>query len=194
MRGDDSRLPLEAYRDYLRTLARIQLGGTLRGKIEPSDIVQETMLRAHQRQHQYRGQTRAGYTAWLRQILAHQLANAIRRFGTEMREASRERSLEAALQDSSDRLEKWLVADSPGPEQRIARQEDLLRLAHLLAELPEHQRVAVEMKHLQGHSLEDIAARLGRTKAAAASIFYRGIVRLRERMGAEERDGHEPRA
>ena len=54
MGEDNPRRPLEAYRDYLHMLARTHLHGNLQGKVEPSDIVQETLLRAHERQDQYR--------------------------------------------------------------------------------------------------------------------------------------------
>lgn len=192
MGQDNPRRPLEAYRDYLYLLARAQLNGNLQGKVEPSDIVQETLLRAYERQDQFRGLTDAEYAAWLRQILASRLSNAVRRFGTIRREASRERSLEQALQQSSIRLEKWLAADSPGPEQRVIRQEDLLRLANGLAALPAEQRAAVELKYLHGCSLEEIGRQTGRTKAAVASLLHRGVRRLRELMLAGGTGGHAP--
>jgi RNA polymerase sigma-70 factor (ECF subfamily) len=185
---------LEEYRDYLRLLARTQIHPLLRTKIDPSDIVQETLLRAHEHRDQWQGQTEAQYAAWLRQILAHQLADALRRFSAPGRDVLRERSLEEALQQSAVRLESWLVTDSPSPEQRAAREEDLLRLAQALAELPEDQSTAVEMRHLQGCSLEAISQHLGRSKAAVAGLLHRGLVRLQERMQEGGTEIHAPRA
>jgi RNA polymerase sigma-70 factor (ECF subfamily) len=193
VRGSGQRRSLEQYRDYLRLLARMQLNPLLQAKIDPSDIVQETLLRAHERHDQFRGQTEAEYAAWLRQILANQLIDAARRFGAAGREVVRERSLEEALQESAIRLESWLATGSPSPEQRAARQEDVLRLARALAELPQDQRAVVEMKHLQGCSLEAIGQHLGRSKGAVASLLHRGVVRLRALLQEGGTHSHAPR-
>jgi RNA polymerase sigma-70 factor (ECF subfamily) len=190
---DEPRRPLEEYREYLRLLARVQLSPALRTKVDPSDVVQETLLRAYERRDQCRGQTEGEYAAWLRQILVHQLTDVVRRFGAAGRELVRERSLEDALRDSAVRLERWLAADSPRPDQRAAREEDLVWLAVTLAELPEEQRVAVEMKHLQGFSLEAISGHLDRSKAAVAGLLHRGVARLRERLRERGGEGHGPR-
>ena len=184
--AEDPAWQLEAYREYLHLLARLHLGARLRAKVDPSDVVQQALLKAHERRDQFRGRTEAERGAWLRQILTTTLADAARRFGAGRRDAGRERSLEAALHESSSRLEAWLAADQSSPSQRAERQEQLLRLADALARLPADQRAALEMKYLQGLSVADIAGRMGRGKRAVVGLLFRGVQKLREHL--EERE------
>src|SRR4051794_14358604 len=92
--------PLEHFRGYLCVLARLQIDPRLRRKLDPSDIVQETLLRAHERRDQFQGTTDGELTAWLRQILVNQLAEALRRYTRQARDLNRERSLVAVVEES----------------------------------------------------------------------------------------------
>ena len=69
--------PLERFRAYLRFLAQMQFPATLQAKLDPSDLVQQTMLQAHQALSQFRGTTIGEQTAWLRQIFLNTLANSL---------------------------------------------------------------------------------------------------------------------
>ena len=168
--------PVEDYRDYLHLLARLQLDPRLRGKLDPSDVVQQTLVKAHQNRGQFRGRTEAEQAGWLRRILANTLIDAARKY---QREVDVQASLEQAVDASSARIEAWLAADQSSPSERVGRQEDLLHLAHALAQLPEDQRVVVEMHHLRGVAVADIGAALERTEAAVAGLLRRGLKKLR---------------
>ena len=171
---------LERYADYLRLLARMQLDGRLRAKLDPDDVVQTALLQAHKNLHQFRGASEAELVGWLRTILANALAGALRQFVTEGRDVGRERSLEARLEESAARLESLLAADQSSPSQQASRQEELLRLATALARLPDDQRRVVELHHLKGRTVAEIAAEVGRSKSAVTGLLFRGVKRLRE--------------
>jgi RNA polymerase sigma-70 factor (ECF subfamily) len=172
--------PLEHYRDYLRLLARLHIDPRLRAKLDPSDIVQETLLKAHEKRHQLRGTSEAEEAAWLRQILANQLAQELRKFGRQRRDVNLEHSLEAALEHSSAQLEEWLAVDRSGPAEMVQRNEQLLVLAQALAKLPADQSLALEMRHLQGCSVAEIGEFLGRSEASITGLLRRGLKKLRE--------------
>src|SRR5439155_21324468 len=124
---------LEQYRAYLRLLARMNLDPRLQGKLDPSDIVQQTLLQAHQGWGQFRGRGEPELLAWLRRILARNLSHAARDLGRARRDVGRERSLEASLEESSVRLGNWLAAEQSSPSERAERKDHAVRLADALA-------------------------------------------------------------
>ena len=176
---------LERYGDYLRLLARLQLSPRLQSKLDASDVVQQTLLQAHEGQAQFRGQSEGEWLAWLRAILANSLAAAVRRFSTESRDLGRERSLEADLDLSSSRLEGLLAADQSSPSERAGRAEELLRLAHAMSQLPPDQRRVVELHHLKALPVAEVAKLMDRTRPAVVGLLFRGLKRLRELLRAQ---------
>jgi RNA polymerase sigma-70 factor (ECF subfamily) len=177
---------LERYRDYLGVLARLQVDPRLRGKIDLSGVVQQTLLEAYEALPRAPAPDPGRRAAWLRRILANNLADEIRKLSTGKRDRARERSLEAALEQSSLRLGAWLAADQSSPSQRAERNEQALRLAEALAQLPEAQREALVLQHWHGWSLAQIAEHLGRSHAAAAGLIKRGLQQLRTRLRSRE--------
>jgi RNA polymerase sigma-70 factor (ECF subfamily) len=176
---------LERYRAYLRLLARLQLDPRLRPRLDESDLAQQTLIQAHQAFDRFEGDDSA-LAAWLRQILANNLAHALRDHGRECRNVTREKPLDVLLAESSARLERWLVDDNPTPQAQ--RNEQAMRLAEALDQLPEAQREAIVLEYWQGWSLEEIGQHLNRSRAAVAGLIKRGMKQLRERLRG---DGHE---
>ncbi len=182
---DDKTRDLESYRDYLRLLARIELDPRLRARIDPSDVVQQTMLQAFQAREQFRGLVEGQRGAWLRQILARNLAMAARDHGRQKRNISRERSIQQALDDSSARLGAWLAADQSSPSARAEHDEQMLQLVHALAQLPEAQRDALCLHFLQKLPLGEVGLSLGRSQASVVGLIQRGLKRLRSLLEEE---------
>jgi RNA polymerase sigma-70 factor (ECF subfamily) len=175
----DDQPPLDRYRSYLHLLASMQLDRRLRGKLDASDVVQQTLLQAHRAQAQFRGDSPGQLAAWLRQILAHNLAHASRDYTRAKRDVTRERSLEASLGASAARLNQWVAAQQSSPSQKVERSEQLLQLAEALDALPEAQREAIVLHYWQDWPLAEIGTHLGRSPAAVAGLLHRGLKKLR---------------
>lgn len=169
---------LEGYREYLCLLARLHLPARLRSKLDPSDVAQQTLLRAHQSLHQFGGRTEAELAGWLRQILVNTLADAVRRFGGPKRDVTLEQTLHDAA-GASTPPGAPAGREATSPTEQAVRHEDFVRLAEALGRLPEDQRTAVELHHLQGLSVAEVGGRLGRTEASVAGLLRRGLKALR---------------
>jgi RNA polymerase sigma-70 factor (ECF subfamily) len=182
-------LDLERYRNYLVLLARLKLDRKLRGKLDPSDVVQQTLLEAHAAlvsSGDAPPRVVAAQTAWLRQILARNLANAVRDLTRAKRDVRKERALQTDLEDSAAQLADCLAAPSSAPLHKLERHERAVQLADALAQLPEAQRDAVVLRHFEGLSLADIARQLACTTAAVTGLLHRGLKNLRKSLAALE--------
>jgi RNA polymerase sigma-70 factor (ECF subfamily) len=126
---------------------------------------------------------------WLRRILAHNLADALRGLRRAKRDAGRERSLESELERSSARLGTVLVCDDSSPSEGVHRQDRAVLLADALAALPEAQREVVLLRHWHGWPLAKVAAHLGKTPGSVVGLLQRGLEALRGRLGEHRRVG-----
>ena len=166
------------------TIAHLQLEPQLREKLDASDIVQQTLLEAHQQRGRFRGDSPAEFAGWLKQILIHNLFDVIRSFRREKRDVARERSLDASFDRSTVRLAALIAADQSSPSIKVERDEQGLRLADALAKLPEAQREALMLQHWHGWSVVQIADHMGRDRTAVAGLLKRGLIKLRKELGA----------
>jgi RNA polymerase sigma-70 factor, ECF subfamily len=177
--GNVETRELEQYRSYLLLLARMHLAEGTRERVEPSDVVQQTLLEAHLQAAKLPAVAEER-TAWLRTALANNIRDARKNLRRQKRDVTRERSLEDQLQASSQQLDGKLAALQSSPSRQAMRNEDLLRLADALWKLPEGQHEVIVLHHLQGWTLSQTARRLDKTDAAVAGLLHRGLRKLRE--------------
>jgi RNA polymerase sigma-70 factor (ECF subfamily) len=148
--------------------------------------VQQTLLQAHEHREQFHGNSDAELAGWLRTILANTLAAAARRFAADARDLAREQTLQNCLDQSSARMENWLAAEQSSPSEHVMRIEQLLRLAAALVQLPADQRQAIELHHLKGRAVADVADLMQRTRPAVMGLLFRGQKKLRELLQERE--------
>lgn len=175
---------LELYRNYLRLLARIEIGRRLQGKADPSDLVQEAFLDAHRHFPAFRGNAENQFVRWLREILAGILANHVRRYlGTKARDVRLEQQLAADLDQSSHGFGMIPVDPHSSPSQQAMRDEQAFLVAEALARLPEDYQSVIVLRHIEGLGFAEVAERMGRTVASVEKLWLRGLARLRREFG-----------
>ena len=165
---------LDRHRPALLQWAEGQTPGWVRSKLDPADLVQQTLLEAIRGEQRLRGRPDLEVLAFLRRALTNNLIDAARKFGRSRSDVSPD-----ALAESSGRLADWLVAADTSPSERAARNERYARLAADLAALPDDQRIAVEMRYLQGLKVTAIAMLLDRSEGAVSQLLHRAVGALR---------------
>jgi RNA polymerase sigma-70 factor (ECF subfamily) len=173
---------LELYRNYLRLVARSLIGGALRVQLDPSDLVQETFLKAHRDFGQFAGGTERELVAWLRQILVRSLANQAKHHRRQARDQQRQESLDDLLEQSSRPLELALAARAPSPSEAASRREQSVLLADAVDRLPADYHEAFVLRTLEHVPFEEIAVRMGRTTGAVRMLWARAVKRLNEML------------
>jgi RNA polymerase sigma-70 factor, ECF subfamily len=161
---------LETCRNYLLLIANQDLDADLRAKVGPSDLVQETFLRAKNHWRDFQGDTENALLAWLRQILANQVRDARRGFDAQIRSVDRE------VAENPTRLED--KADTPSAQAIAAEQQ--VALDRAMARLPEDYRQVVVLRNWERRSFKEIGAVLGRSGEAARKLWARAIEKLQQ--------------
>ena len=170
------------YRDYLMILARSQIAIDLRGRIDPSDLVQDTLCDALRDRPQSR--TRAETMGWLRSVLKFNLIDRLRRLRLERQVVSLDGSLDQTSVGMS-RLPQGQLSKS-APSARVVREENALTLAAMLGQLSPAQAEAIVLKHCQGMSVVEIGRHMNKSPDAIGGLLRHGISRLRELMPRED--------
>ena len=176
---------LETYRSYLRLVARLQLDGVLQDKVSPSDIVQATYLQAQKGIVAFHGSSEGELIAWLRKILASQLATEIRRYTTQARNVKLERQLNQRVDQSSMQLAAMFTGNAETPSQEVMRRERSVILAQALEQLPDDYQRVIVLRHFKSYRFQEIAEEMDRTLDSVKSIWRRAIIQLRGLLGDE---------
>lgn len=185
--GDDEAVNqlFTQYRPFLRLFAEQAVGQMIQRREDASDIVQQTELEAYRAIAEFRGTSEPEFSAWIKQILRRNVSNTVRDNWAAKRDQRREKYLDNT--DASVSV-TWLTPmgnQRSMPSQHVVRAEAALQLARAMEELPDNQRTAVRMRHLEGCSLDEISAAMNKTPTAVAGLIRRGLQALRERLGGD---------
>jgi len=186
-RGDKSAASrlLARHRDQLRRMVAIRLDDRLSARIDPSDVVQETLIVAAKQLADYLRDPPLPLYPWLRQIAWNRLAALHRRHvEAGKRSVGREQSLEISSA-SAIQLGEHLASRESGPLRRAIRKEMCQRVRAALAAMPEPDREILILRHLEQLSYADSAAILQITEAAAKQRHVRALRRIRRLLGGD---------
>lgn len=179
----------ETFRRHLMLVAHRELPQALRGKVGPSDLVQETAVDAQRGFAGFRGTTAEECFAWLRSILRNNVIDAVRRYETALKRAT---GREISLATEAGRRQGGMVELPHGlPDGSAIRREDADVLAHALDRLSDDHRTVLQLRYWEGLSFVEIGTRLQRSPDAVRKLWYRAVERLQEEMSREsarERD------
>ena len=173
---------MEMYYDYVNVLARVIAWRCFQIKLDPADLAHEAMLRVRDKWSQLRSTDPAAIKSWLRSVVMSVLQDLADKAHAGKRDIAKEQSLDAALDESSARLEAFLPAHIATPSKSVVRRERVLALTKALAKLPSDQRMAIELHHFSGCSLEEAAQAMNRSFASVAGLIRRGMRTLRESL------------
>ncbi len=186
-RGDGSargRL-LERHRQRLRCMIAVRLDRRLAARVDPSDLVQDTLAEADRRLPDYLRERTLPFYPWLRQIAADRLADAHRRHLSAGRRTVRREEPAGLPEESALELADRLRAGT-GPSAGLRREERRARVRAALERLPERDREVLVLRYLEQLSTVETAAVLGAGESAVKMRLLRGLQRLRDLLNRSE--------
>ncbi|HJZ94587.1 MAG TPA: sigma-70 family RNA polymerase sigma factor [Gemmataceae bacterium] len=186
-RGDPTALAefLEQRRPGLLAFVERRLGSTLRGKLEPQDVLQELAFKAIRELPRTDLSGRDPFS-WLCHLAEQCIVDGHRHFAAGKRAASREVPGNVPPADGTQDLVALLTATLTSPSQAAVRDERQDRLRAALASLPDEHREALRLRYGEGLPTKEVARRLNKTDVAARVLLTRLVHRLQELLGPGE--------
>jgi RNA polymerase sigma-70 factor (ECF subfamily) len=183
--GRDASWQWSRMRPWMRVMAEQALPDFMHRRVDASDIVQQAMAEAWRSRETYLGTTTAERMAWLRIILKRTvLRQQERLLGAQKRDMRREFSIDALLDATSLRLERFAADPNAAPDAQAEKGEQEIEVTTALEKLsPDHRRVLM-LRHFEDLSHETIAERMDRTPAAARMLWIRALKALREKLAS----------
>ena len=155
--------------------------------MDPSDVVQQSLLTAFEKKHQFRGSTNEEKLAWFRIILIRTVGHAVRKLNAQKCDIKLEQSIEQSFDASSMSLLKTLKASESSPSQRAMTEEQSLQLMNAMEQLPDEQRQALILKYWQGKSMQEMAQSMDKSISAIGSLLHRANKNLRKSINPPDK-------
>jgi RNA polymerase sigma-70 factor (ECF subfamily) len=175
----------DMHRERLRRMIRVRLDHRLRGRLDPSDVLQEAFLAFARALPAYARSPAAPFYVWLRCIAGRKLQTLHRRhLGTHKRDPGREVSIDRGglPEASSASLADQLIGRLTTPSRAFRRAEAKARIQQALSEMDELDREVLALRHFEQLSNKETALVLDITEAAASVRYMRALRRLKSQL------------
>jgi RNA polymerase sigma-70 factor (ECF subfamily) len=181
---------LERYRRRLRRMVAVRFDPRLAARVDPSDVVQETLAEAAGLLDRYLQERPLPFYPWLRQLAQRRLIELYRRHvQARRRTVTREESTCGLPSRSALALTEQLFGRASSPSARLHRQERGDRVRAALAALPEHDREVLVLRILEGLPTRQTAAVLQISEVAVRSRQVRALERLKALLSPDFLEG-----
>lgn len=177
---------LSQFREFLRLTAAAAIPGTHRARLDASDVVQETMLKASNRFETFAGQTEAELAGWLRTTLNRTVIDGLRRLQTaRAADPLRVKSVEAVFDRGSHVCQNLLAASGTSPSMRASHQEDALILARAMSLLSDDYRQVLMLRSIEERPWSEVGAMMDRSEGSVRMLWTRALVQLKPKLEAQ---------
>ena len=178
---------MNKHRQRLRRMISVRMDPRLTSRVDPSDVVQETLADASRKLPEYAREQPLPFYPWLRQIAWSRLVDLHHQhIDAKKRSITREQKLDMDVSDESVLdLARQFVSSGTSPSARLVRQELHQRAREAMARMEPNDREVLVMRHLEQMQISEIAAVLNLTESAVKMRRLRAIERLRNRLGVD---------
>lgn len=172
------------HRERLLRMVQLRLDRRLRGRVDASDVIQETHVEALRRLEGYlRDPDRMPFFLWLRFLAGEKVIQTHRRqLGVQGRDAGREvRPFGGPLPEAtSASLAFQLLGALTAPSQAAVRAEQQQQVREALELMGPLDREVLALRHFEQLSNAETALELGLQESAASKRYVRALTRMRE--------------
>jgi RNA polymerase sigma-70 factor (ECF subfamily) len=167
------------YRPFLREIAEQLLGKRLKGKMDASDLVQETLNNILLGFPKVRAKTRGEWKSYLHRVMARKVADARKLFlGNQKRDIDREIDASKVAQGIEEIIDEH--ADKPIDE--MINREFAKEVLGVVERLPKEVRHILRWRYRKAMTYEQIGARVNRSKDDVRMLIRRCIDTIRQEL------------
>jgi RNA polymerase sigma-70 factor (ECF subfamily) len=171
---------MQAHRERLKQMVCLRMDPRLVARVDPSDVIQETLTKATQNLPQYLEDQPIPFYPWLRRIAWQQLMYVHRQhLDAEKRTVRREQRRAWCISDNSSmHMANMLAGGLSTPSAILSKQETCQRVREALEQLEETDREVLLQRYVEQSSVQEIAAVLESSEAA----IYKRLARALEKF------------
>jgi RNA polymerase sigma-70 factor (ECF subfamily) len=178
------------YADFLCRIVELRMDTRLRSRIDPSDVVQESLLDIARRLRDYLQRRPMPFRLWLRKTVQERLIKLeCQHLAAKRRAVGREVSLP---DNSSMMLAQRLQSAGLSPSAQLTQAEIVERVQRALARLHNADREVLLMRDFEGLSNTEIAYLMGLNAEAVSKRHGRALLRLHKLLHEEGLEGTKP--